>query len=261
MNKTSVLSICAACVALLASAGVSAQQAPQAPLPTLPVDLFICNLKPGNDMAAVQRAGEAFNKWADAKKLTGLTSYNLTPMYHSDELKADTIGMDIWQNGAAMGNGAAAIVSDPKSTEAYDKALNCGAHQLFVLLGIKPPSDGMIKNGSTFQLTNCTLKENRNVGDAIQAAQAWVKAMDDAGIATAQALLVPAAGESSDAHYSFKWLTVAPSVQAFGKSIDTFLSKGLVQTRGNIVGNVMSCDSQRIYTARVVREAPADGQN
>lgn len=260
MKKTSPLYFCAACVALLASAGVSAQEAPQTPPALLPVDVFVCNFKPGNDLAAVRRAGDAFNKWADANKLTGLTSYVLTPIYHSDELKADVIGMDIWNSGEAMANGAAAIGADPKSTEGFDNALNCGARQLFVLIGVKPPSQGLIKNGSTFQFTDCTLKENRNVGDAIQAATAWGKATAGAGITDAQALLVPAAGESSDAHYSFKWITAEPSIQALYKSIDTVLSKGLIQTRGNIVRDLMSCDSQRIYGTTVVRQAQANGQ-
>lgn len=253
MKKISGLSICAACVGLFALSGASAQEA-SAP-PTLPVELFICNFKAGSDFADLQRASDAFNKWADAHEITGLTSYLLTPMFYSDELGADVIGMDIWNNGEVMGNGAASIVADPSSTAGFDRVLDCGAHQLFVLVGTKPPPDGLIKDGSTFQFTNCKLMENRDGGEAIQAATAWGEATQGAGISDAQALLFPAAGESSDADYSFKWITAGPSIQAFGKSIDQFLSGGLLQTRANLTRNLMTCDSQRIYSTTVLRES------
>ena len=257
MKKISYLSVCAACLGFLSfGSSVSAQET--AGPPTLPVELFICNYKAGNDFAAFQRAFTGFNKWADAHGIKALTSYALTPLFHSDELKADVIGMDIWESGEAMGNGFAAIASDPSSTAGFDKVVDCGAQQLFVLVGVKPPSDGLIKNGSTFQFTDCKLMENRNGGEAIQAATAWGKATQAAGITDAQALLFPAAGESSDADYSFKWITAGPSVQAFGKSIDQFLSGGLIQTRANITRNLMSCDSQRVYATTVMRESAAD---
>ena len=257
MRKISGLSICAACVGLFAVSSASAQQAPQGPA-TLPVELFICNFKAGNNFTNLQRAGDAFNKWADAHGIKALTSYLLTPVYHSDELKADVIGMDIWGSGEAMGDGTAMIASDPASTAAFDKVVDCGAHQLFVLIGIKPPADGLIKNGSTFQFTDCKLMENRNGGEAIQAATAWGNATKGAGMTDAQALLFPAAGESSDADYTFKWITAGPSMQAFGKSIDQFLSGGLLQTRQNLMRNLMSCDSQRVYATTVMRESAND---
>lgn len=257
MKKNSSLSVCAACAALFAFSGVSAQEA--AP-PLLPVELFICNFKAGNDFADLERANADFNKWADANGLTGLTSYVLTPVFHSDELTADVIGMDIWNNGEAMGEGGASIAADPDSVAGYNDVLDCGAHQLFVLVGTKPPSEGLIKDGSTFQFTNCTLMENRSGGDAIQAAMAWGNATAEAGISDAQALLFPAAGESSTADYSFKWITAGPSMQAFGRSIDQFLSGGLLQTRGNIVRDLMTCDSQRVYSTSVVRQSQADDQ-
>ena len=256
MKRLSYLSVCAACLGFFSFSNVSAQETGP---PTLPVELFICNYKPGNDFAAFQRAFTAYNKWADAHGIKGLSSYALTPLIHSDELKADVIGMDIWNNGEAMGNGFAAMASDPSSTAAFDKVVECGAQQLFVLVGVKPPTDGLIKNGSPFQFTNCKLMENRNGGEAIQAATAWGKATQAAGITDAQALLFPAAGESSDADYSFKWITVGPSIQAFGKSIDQFLSGGLLQTRENLTRNLMSCDSQRIYVTTVMRESTDQG--
>jgi hypothetical protein len=257
MKKISGLSICAVCTALFAFTSVSAQQQP-APPATLPVELFICNFQPGNDFGDLQGANDDFNEWADANGLTEVSSYLLTPVFHSDELGADVIGMDIWNNGEAMGNGVASIMADPDSVAGYDDVLDCGAHQLFVLVGTKPPSEGLLTDGTLFQFTNCTLMDNRNGGDAIRAARAWGNATAGAGITDAQALLFPAAGESGSADYSFKWITATQSMRAFGRSIDQFLSGGLIQARANITRDVMTCDSQRIYSTTVIRQSEAN---
>lgn len=253
MKKISCLSFGAACAVIFWFSGASAQEQ----LPLLPVELFICNFQDGSDFADLQGASDDFNEWADANGLADLTTYMLTPVFYSGELTADVIGMNIWNSGAAMGDGSASIVADEDSVAAYNEILDCGAHQLFVLAGTKPPSEGLIDDGSLFQFTNCTLRDNRNGGDGIQAARVWGNATAEAGITDAQALLFPAAGESSQADYSFKWITVVPSIEAFGRSIDQFLNGGLLQTRANIMRDLATCDSQRIYNTIVVREANA----
>ncbi len=253
MKKLRSLSLGAALGALLCFGSASGQQQ----VPFLPTELFICNFQDGSDMSDLQRVHEDFNEWADEAGVNTFTSYLLMPAFHSDQLTADVIYMNIWNNGEAMGNGVATIAAGDGAA-GFGEVLDCGAHQLFMLAGIKPPSDGLLSNGAVFQFTNCRLMDNRNGTDGIEAALAWADATGEAGIQDAQALLFPVAGEAGDADYSFKWITGTSSVRAFGRSMDQFMSAGLVQTRGNMMRNLASCDSQRIYNSVLVRESTAD---
>lgn len=253
MKKMRSLSIGAVLGALVCICSASAQQQ----IPFLPTELFICNYQDGNDMSDLQGVHDEFNEWADGAGVNSFTAYMLMPAFHSNELAADVIYMNIWNSGEAMGNGAATIAAGDGAA-GFDEVLDCGAHQLFMLAGIKPPSDGLLANGAVFQFTNCTLMDNRNGGDGIAAAQAWANATGEAGILDAQALLFPVAGEVGSADYSFKWITGTSSVRAFGRSIDQYMAGGLVQTRGSMMRDLASCDSQRIYNSVLVREATAE---
>lgn len=254
MKKIGSLSVGMVCAALSYAGSVSAQQQ----LPLLPTELFICNYRDGADIADLQSVHEDFNEWADGAGIDTLTSFLLAPSFYSTELGVDVIYLNIWNSGEAMGNSVASIIADEDAVAGFDDVLECGAHQLFILAGIKPPSEGLLGNGSVWQFTNCTLKDNRNGADGIEAGRAWGNATQQAGIQDAQALLFPVAGEVGDADYSFKWITATSSVQAFGRSLDQFLEGGLVQTRANIMRDLATCDSQRIYNSIVVRSATAE---
>jgi hypothetical protein len=220
-------------------------------LDVLPTETYICQYRDGMDNADIGVANTAFNRWADSAGLTGLTSLMLTPVFHSSELEAEIIGMDIWQSGAAMGQGLAAVMGDPKSVEAYDKTVECSAHQLFALIGIKPPS-GNSGEGGMMSLQNCKLNGTRSLDDAIATATAVSQLEGEWNLGDAQALLVPVAGETSDADYDFKWVSFYPSVQAFGSLFDHYAA-GAVRTVGQMVDPVMSCDSSRMYSVAVAR--------
>jgi hypothetical protein len=217
----------------------------------LPVEAYICHFRDGMDNSHIDEANGAFNRWADSAGLTGLTALMLTPTFYSSELEADIVGMDIWQNGAAMGNGVAKIASDPDSVAAYEKAVDCSAHQFFALIGVKPPS-GDLTDGGMMSFQNCKLNQTRSMDDAIATATAVSELEGAWNLGDAHALLVPVAGETSDADYDFKWVSYYPSVQAFGSLFDHYAA-GAVQTVEQMVDPVMACDSSRMYSVTVAR--------
>lgn len=246
MNNLKTIAL-GALIASIRLGSVAAQEAP----PVLPVDLFLCNYRPGNDAGDLNRVNTAYNRWADSHNMNSVTSLVLTPSYHSDQLDYDIIGMDIWQNGAAMGSGAMMMRSQGSPVADYDAVLDCPAHQMFALVGIKPPPGP--SDTAILEFSNCTVKENRSADDGIAAVSAVAQMWADWNVGDAHAVLFPVAGETGDATYTFKWITRYPSYAAFGTVFDHYAA-GAVATAERILAPVMTCDSSRIYDASTIRE-------
>jgi hypothetical protein len=235
-----------ALVAVASLGGAAAQEGP----PVLPVELFLCNYRPGNDAGDLERVNTAYNRWADSRNLNSITSLVLTPSYHSDQLEYDVIGMDIWENGAAMGRGSAMMRSPGSPIPDFDEVVDCPAHQMFALVGIKPPPGE--SDTAIFEFSNCTVKENRSADDGIAAVGAVAQMWTDWNVGDAHAVLFPVAGEAGDATYTFKWITRYPSYEAYGSVFDHYAA-GAVAAAERIISPVMTCDSSRIYDATTIR--------
>ena len=242
--------------ALLAVAGFPAlaQQLPDYPI--LPADVFGCTYMPGKTPADVDSADATFNRFADRAGITELNSLSLTPHWFSPDQEFEVIGMDIWDSGAAMGRGTAAIMADEDSIAEYLEALACPAHALYALIGIAPPQDDSVEGG-LMEFTDCTLKANRSALDGIAAVAAINQLTAPWNLGLAYGVMFPVAGESPDATYDFKWITYYPSIQAYGSLFDQYAS-GAVQTAGTIIDPVMVCDNSRMYDVHQVRESTAE---
>lgn len=237
--------------ALLSTTGFSALS--QDAFPVLPVDGFSCNFQAGQDASDLDSVNASFNEWADGQGITGLTTVQMTPQYHSAELEYEVLFLDIWNDGATFGSGVGAILADPSSVADFQEVIDCPAHSLFALVGVQPPADGLADNG-VFEFTDCTIKENRSPDDGIAAVTAIGAMWAPWAVGDAHGVMFPVSGESPDADYTFKWITYYPSIQAFGSVFDHYAA-GAVQTAGAIIDPVMTCNSSRMYTLTVLREA------
>ena len=241
------------CASLMALAGSAAFS--QEDFPVLPIEMFGCNYQSGQNLGDLDSPSETFNEWADEEGITDLTSLTLSPHFFSPDLPYDVIGMDIWENGAALGEGVASIASDPSSVSEFNEVVDCPAHGLYALVGVKPPEEGLV-DGGLFEFSDCTVRRNRSADEGIGAVAAIGDLMAPWNVGDAHGVLFPVAGETPDADYTFKWVTYYPSAQAFGTVFDEYAS-GAVQTAGSIIDPVMECDISRMYDVTVMREAEA----
>jgi len=221
--------------------------------PVLPIEMFGCSYLSGQGLSDLGSPSDTFNEWADGAGITDLTSVVLSPHFFSAELEYDVIGMDIWESGAALGEGVASIGSDPDSVSEFNEVVDCSAHALFALVGIQPPPDGLA-DGGLFEFSDCTVRANRSADEGIDAVVAITEMMSPWTVGDAHGVLFPVAGETPDVDYTFKWITYYPSAQAFGTVFDRYAS-GAVQTAGSIIDPVMECDISRMYDVQVIREA------
>ena len=221
--------------------------------PVLPVETFGCNYLEGQGLADLDAPFASFNEWADEQAITDLTAVVLAPNFVSEALEFDVFGMDIWDSGAAFGSGVGRMMADENALAEFADVVDCPAHGLFALVGIKPPQGETI-DGGLFEFTDCTVRENRTADEGIAAIAAIGEMMNQWNIGDAQGALFPVAGEIPDADYTFKWITYYPSFEAFGRLFDQFAA-GAVATAASIIDPVMDCDIGRIYDLHVMREA------
>lgn len=227
----------------------------QEDFPVLPVEMFACNFTGTNDIGDLDRPFADFNAWADEQGIDDLTIYLLTPQFFSEEFEYDVLGLNIWPDGAAFGRGNARMASDPDALAGFEGVVECAAHSMYALVGVKPPEQE-VTTGGLFEFSNCTMKGNRSDDEGVAAIATVVNEIFgpwNAG--DAHAAFFNIAGLAPDTAYQFKWVTYYPSYESLGSIFDHFVSEGAVQTAGAILDPVMDCDSSRVYSTTVMRTA------
>lgn len=242
-----------AALILICSGPAQAQQRPA------PIEILACNFIDGAAGEDLQGPMNDLNEWMDEQNLHNFNISTLVPMYTSEAFTYDVLFFNRWIDGHAMGQTLAAFFGPDGAEvgEGFNDVVDCSSSTAFGGILIKPPGES--RNGGPLQFFNCTVKENRTMGDGIAAINAWAKAASESGTesGTGHAVLFPLAGESPDATYSFKWLVLFESFEAYGDSLDALLTPGGPQI-GAIINPVMDCDSPRIYNQIINRQAQTD---
>lgn len=245
------------CSGALLTAIVSFQPAmaqPQQP-PGI-VEIVACNFINGSDAGDLARPMSAFNAWADEHGLENFNVSTLIPIFMSEALTYDVLFFNRWTNAGAMGRDLAAFYG-PDGDEAvadFGSVVDCSATTAFAAVLLEPPGDA--RNGGPMQFFNCTVKENRTLGDGMGAINQWAEATGGR-YGAGHAVLIPLAGENPDANYTFKWVVLHETYPNYGDSLAALFAPG-APALGNIIEPVMDCDSARVYNQLINRQAQAD---
>jgi len=234
----------------IATATAHAQQAPN------PVEIIACNFVNGSDGSDLEGPMSDLNEWMDERNLNSFNVSTLTPIYTSEAFTYDVLFLNRWTSGAAMGRDLAAFFG-PDGGDAvagFNRVVDCSSDTAFA--GILLQAPGASRDGGPTQFLNCTLKENRNLADAIGSINRWAEMTreSDADFGTGHAVLLPIAGENPAATYTFKWLVLFESFESYGQSLDALFGPG-GPSLGQIINPVMDCDSARLYNQVVNRQA------
>ncbi|HUF72472.1 MAG TPA: hypothetical protein VMR74_06200 [Gammaproteobacteria bacterium] len=205
-------------------------------------------------MADLNDAFDDYNAWADENGINDLTIYLLTPNFYSEDFEFDVIGLNFWPTGAAFGSGNARMAGDPDSLASFDGVVDCAAHSLYALVGVKPPTQDP-QTGGLFEFTDCTMQGGRSNDEGIAAVAAASQLFSQWNLNDAHAAMFNIAGLPPDTSYQFKWVTYYPSYETWGSLFDNIVTGGHVQTLGAMLDPVMRCNSSRIYSTSVMRTA------
>lgn len=220
------------------------------------VEIVACNFINGSTGDDLARPMSSFNAWADKHGINDFNVSTLFPIFTSDAFTYDVLFMNRWANASAMGRGLGAFFG-PDGDDAvadFGSVVDCSSTTAFAAILLEPPGDA--RNGGPIQFFNCTVKENRTLGDGIGAINAWAEA-SGGRYGAGHAVLLPLAGENPDATYTFKWVVLHESFQNYGDSLGALFGPGSPQI-GNIIQPVMDCDSARVYSQAINRRIQAE---
>lgn len=222
------------------------------------VEIVTCNFINGNDAGALARPMSAFNAWADEHNIENFNVSTLTPIFMSDvsPYDYDVVFFNRWTNASAMGQNMEMLYG-PGGDEAiadFADVVDCGSTAAYAAILLQAP--GEARNGGPIQFMNCTVNENRTLADGVGAINQWAEAAGDV-YGAGHAVLLPLAGQDPDASFTFKWVVLHESYQNYGDSLGALFAPG-APSIPNIISPVMDCDSARVYSQVVNRQAQTD---
>jgi hypothetical protein len=234
----------------------NAEAQQNAPMPTPIVEIYGCNFKDNMDMGDFRSAATRFNTWADRHTVKDYTAFLATPFVYSTELTYDALWIGAWPNGAAMGAGETLYMTQGQEiAAAFDAAVDCSSHAQYAEVVQRQPSGPPPKNGVAL-FTDCTVREGRTVPEAFDAVGKYAEYIASRGSDVFVSVLFPLGGQTDDYKYSFKLVEGHESMQAFGAATDVYTGGGFMRAE-ELLGRLLDCNSPRVYTLELVRQAAA----
>ncbi len=221
--------------------------------PIVPVEIFTCNWRKGKDEGDLAKLNARLKTMMD-KDNAPYSAWTLTPQFRAGEDGFDIAWLGSWTSGAAMGG----MVDSRGSGEAaelfsnYNEVVDCsGGHMLMSAVTVHapdgPPDDGLV------MFSSCTVDEDSNMDAAMKAhakASADIRARGPKG---ASWLFHPALG-FGETDFDYYMVVAMPNYAELGKTFDIFMNGGGWAARQKIYDGVVSCDSPRVYDAKLVRK-------
>jgi hypothetical protein len=249
-NGTFLVSAVVCCAVLAGVAPALAAEA-EAGMSIRPMELYGCEFRDGMGLSDLEKVTASWNAWMDSSGQHDYWAYILVPFFHSAELEYEVLWAGGWPTGVAMAKGLERWVTEGGALAAdFDKVVDCDALVNFAVMDLQPPGPPAASGPVTF--SNCKVEEGRKTSDALEAVSAWVAYEKEQGVDADHFILFPAFGESSDADYSFKWVSISTWAE-FGKSYDQYGNGGGYRKAGELFEGLLDCDSSRVYVSTRVR--------
>jgi len=237
-----------------ASLSLSALTQAQGEMPTLgSVEGWGCNMNDGQSMKDLMKVVDDWNEWSDDQGISTYTAWVLNPIFNAN---ADFVGDSIWfgysPSFTEMGKTLQTWATEGrKLNERFNDVWTCSSHSEYATLLVRPPSEG--PSSAVVSFSDCTLKEGVTPPDLMAAAAKWNAYLDQSEVTAAIAYHFPGHGNPQDMTADMKMSIWRPNLESYGRDADLYVNGGGLQAGQAIFGDVMSCDSARMYSATLVR--------
>ncbi len=218
-----------------------------------PIELFACDYRDGKGMQDLLDVAKTFDKWATDNDAQ-YAAWIITPEFRTAEDGFDVGWIGSWPSGAAMGSGLDTWVSKGgKVAAAFDKVIDCSdSHALMAGHTVYAPDGPIADSDSVVWFSSCTLEEGVSMGEALAAHGESSGMMRGMGSEALSWVFTPALG-AGDMDFDYYSVVGHPSRAALGANFDRFYNGGGWQKSADIMADVASCDSPRLYHAHPVR--------
>ena len=260
MKRVSATALSAALFLLVGSGQVIADaHEEESDVQFTPIELWACNFEDGKGPDDLDAVNAKWNAWMDEKGVTDYFAALMYPNFHND------IGFDVawiggWPNGNAMGAGIDMMWEDDETNADYNAVLDCPSHSLFASVEMRDPGDSGEDDGNfVLRFSDCSIVEGKTMDDVSAANGAWNAYADEHGFVGGVWHFWPVWGAPQDADYDFKIVGSAASYTAVGNNFQ-LMADGHWRKSQEIWEDVLECDSDRIYTTKMIRDLPDDDE-
>ena len=115
MTRTLISSLVTGLLLLASTGAVLAEDHVSSKI--VPVELFTCNYHEGKGSADLDKAVDAWNKWADKQGWDSYAAWTLTPYYYGPEQEFDLIWLGAGKDAVALGKAQDAYLSEDAGLE------------------------------------------------------------------------------------------------------------------------------------------------
>ena len=239
---------------VLAGSLFSEDNTPQMPN-LFPIEVQQCNFKGNKDMDDFMSHIDEWNDFLDAHSDSPYVGWVLTPHYRT----ASDFSFDFgWLGGSNTWESFGAIYDAwmekaPKLAAKFDRVRSCDTQTIFAAQAVRQLPESSDQSG-VLMVSNCKVLEGVTPIDIFQADAKWNAYLDSIGNEGGIFRWYPAIGAPSNLDYDFKYVLFAESMSTWGQSSGNFVNGGGIQVNDEIFGNLLSCDSARMYQSNYVRQ-------
>lgn len=254
MNRRLAVAIVSVAVFL----GTAAADADAQEQRLVPIEAYLCTYVEGKSRVDLDKVTAKWNKWMDDNDATPYSAWVMEPVFKPASLPFDVVWLGAWQDGGAMGSGMQQWLTRGGLLQAeFNRVVDCPEHLNAASLNIRPPRNDWPGEMGVAVFTDCTVDDDSNVEEAMEAMRAWADYMDTIGSMAGMWAFFPFYG-AGEMHGDFKIVTSYPDYIAFGAEWENYINGDGWKKAMEIGEDVMSCDSPRVYHSNTARNGNID---
>ncbi len=225
-----------------------------------PLEIYGCKFKDGVDgYEQSQKFAKSWNEWADANDAFGSHVAQLMWAEFSDgEYPSEFTWLGYWDSYDSAGKDMDIRARDGAEMYAEaNKFIEQCSHSDWGAWVLLQAGDFTNDNHLT-EFSDCVYKTGKGDDDLLIANEAYAKVLADRGFtgeSMGMAQLWPRAGSPAGIGNapSFKWVVGHANFAAYSNFTNELWNEGLIIDFNNIYGEIVECDSNRVYQSQVVR--------
>ncbi len=250
--------IFATTTALVFGLGVASAQEEEAAASTItPVDTYTCSYNEGKGPADLDAVIDGWNAWMDEQGMDNYYAMTMTPHYYGPET-FDVGWLGFAPTAEELGAGADNYaVNGQAQAAAFGSAITCDTHSNFASMTVKEPPERASPDSLVLAFSDCSVADGVSMSDVFAGLDQWSAYQIEQSYQNGSWVFFPAYGGGGE-EFDLKMVSAWDSHADRGKDYDLYANGGGYQKRGEIMGDMLSCDSSRIYDGAVRRRIEED---
>lgn len=255
MNKRQEAAGLLVSLSLLFSAPAFAQATNDGIGKIVPVELFVCSYRDGQDEGDLNRVIARWSKFMDDNGVNNYAAWTLSPYFYGADQNFDFIWMGASADGNAMGAGIDLWLSKGGELQGqFNAVADCNTHVLLSSAMYKAPPDGETPSSAVISMTDCKINEGRSYREVRMADVKWAEYLTNQGSKMGYFHWFPVFG-GGNADFDYKVVSAQQNFTDLGADFEHFANGGGRAVARDIFANVDTCDDARVYLATPRRTA------